>query len=395
MSKILEDEETMNDLGKIEFDQIDTYININKLINYLDIILETDEEHEGIIINDGMKDKIYEFSGINVENESLDKGDIKEILSIVKLSLSAIDIENILLKRLLAVLEIAGIELTEEETLIKVYEAALSVSQFGYKIVHKRDISEIYVNNYNKEWIINWNANMDLQICLDYFGLITYISDYFTKDDTGTLQFIKDALNKAPNECLRKKLSIVIDTFLTHRQIGESEGFFRILPHLELKYSNIESIFMPTGFKTNRSKFLKQITEDEAKYAANVIQVENSDGFYTEAISLIDKYERRDCSENECLKWLTYIQFCMKYVPTNTKPKPEELKTFAIKRDTKGWDIDEEMDLIVTHDFKISDYHFPLPKYIKLNDVGLGEQEYMRKRSRRVIRIHKLNSTGW
>ena len=186
---------------------------------------------------------------------------------------------------------------------------------------------------------------------------------------------------------------MVIDTFLTHRQIGESEGFFQILPHLELKYSNIESIFMPTGFKTNRSKFLKQITEDEAKYAANVIQVENSDGFYTEAISLIDKYERRDCSENECLKWLTYIQFCMKYVPTNTKPKPEELKTFAVKRDTKGWEIDEEMDLIVTHDFEISDYHFPLPKYIKLNDVGLGEQEYMRKRSRRVIRIHKLNST--
>jgi len=128
-------------------------------------------------------------------------------------------------------------------------------------------------------------------LCLDYFGLITYISDYFTKDDTGTLQFIKDALKIAVNECLKKRLSIVIDTFLTHRQIGESEGFFRILPHLELKYSNIESIFMPTGFKSNRSKFLKQITEDEAKQVANVIKVEKSDGFYTEAASLLEEYE--------------------------------------------------------------------------------------------------------
>ena len=150
---------------------------------------------------------------------------------------------------------------------------------------------------------------------------------------------------------------------------------------------------MPTGFKSNRSKFLKQITEDEAKYVPNVIKVENSDGFYTEATSLIDKYERRDCSENQYLKWLTYNQFCMKYVPTKTKPKPEELRSNVIFKDTKGWDDTEEMDLLVTHDFEISDYRIPLPKYIKLMDLSLGEQEYMRKRSRRVIRIHKFNST--
>ena len=48
---------------------------------------------------------------------------------------------------------------------------------------------------------------------------------------------------------------------------------------------------MPTGFKSNRSKFLKQITEDEAKQVANVIKVEKSDGFYTEAASLLEEYE--------------------------------------------------------------------------------------------------------
>ena len=150
---------------------------------------------------------------------------------------------------------------------------------------------------------------------------------------------------------------------------------------------------MPTGFKSNRSKFLKQITEDEAKQVANVIKVENSDGLYTEAASLLDKYESRDCSKNKFLIRLSYIQFCMKYVPTNTKPKPEDLKSTITHRDRKGWQIDDEMDLLVTHDFEISEDHYSLPKYIKLNYVGIGEPEYMRKRSRRVIRIHKFNST--
>ena len=40
----------------------------------------------------------------------------------------------------------------------------LKISTGGYKIVHKRDIDEIYVNNYNKEWIKSWNANMDIQL---------------------------------------------------------------------------------------------------------------------------------------------------------------------------------------------------------------------------------------
>ena len=88
---------------------------------------------------------------------------------------------------------------------------------------------------------------MDLQLCLDFFAIITYISDYYSKDDTGTMCFIKDALKRAENESLKTKLALVVSTFLTHRQIGESEAFFKILPHLEMKSSNIKSVFIPTG----------------------------------------------------------------------------------------------------------------------------------------------------
>ena len=79
-----------------------------------------------------------------------------------------------------------------------------------------------------------------------------------------------------------------------HNVLALQEAYFKILPHLEMKHSNIESIFIPTGFQWNRSKFLKQITEDEAKHCPNVINIDNKDGYYTEAPSMMDKYERRE-----------------------------------------------------------------------------------------------------
>ena len=74
--------------------------------------------------------------------------------------------------RLKALLDMAGIIEENGKLPIKRYEDALKVSQTGYTIIHKRDIDEIYVNNYNEEWIISWNENMDLQLCLDYFAVM-------------------------------------------------------------------------------------------------------------------------------------------------------------------------------------------------------------------------------
>ena len=295
--------------------------------------------------------------------------------------------------RLSALLDKAGVIAEENKSLIKTYEKALSVSQTGYKIVHKRDINEIYVNNYNPEWIISWNANMDLQLCLDYYAIITYICDYYSKDDSGTMKHIKEALKKAGNDSLQAKLSLVVHQFLTHRQIGESEAFFKILPHLHMKSSNIETVFVPTGFKSNRSGFLKQLTENEAKSCKNVVKVLNKDGLFAAKPSLMDKFERKDTSKNNHIKDLPYTQFCMKYVSSSKEPKENNLKSIIFCRGDKGFENSEEMDLIVTHDFIVSDHRYSLPNVIQLKDPQPGEPKFMRKRSRQVVRFHKFNRT--
>ena len=217
------------------------------------------------------------------------------------------------------------------------------------------------------------------------------ISDYYSKDDSGTMPQILEALKHSENQSLQSRLSVVANTFLTHRQIGESEAFFKILPHLQMKHSNIDAVFLPTGFKENRSKFLMELTEDQAKQCPNVLRIQNKEGLFTEKPSLIDKYECIDTSCNKHLLKLTYIQFAMKYTSSNVSVEDSNFLSKTVKKNEDDWELTDEMNLIVDHDFQIQTERYTLPKYIKLEPKRLGEPQYMRRRSRQVIRFHKLN----
>ena len=48
------------------------------------------------------------------------------------------------------------------------YEKALRYTDKGYKLYQKRDVTEIYINSYNVEWIRAWNGNIDVQVCIDW-----------------------------------------------------------------------------------------------------------------------------------------------------------------------------------------------------------------------------------
>ena len=113
-------------------------------------------------------------------------------------------------KRLLALLEIAGVSLDE-------YEKALTSTKRGYKVVQQRDLTEIYINPYNIEWMRAWNANMDIQICLDYHAVITYITDYYAKADSGLMDLINSVLTQEASEDTKERMKTVANTFMTHR----------------------------------------------------------------------------------------------------------------------------------------------------------------------------------
>ena len=142
------------------------------------------------------------------------------------------------------------------------YYAALRVSSRGTVIILKRDVKEIFVNNYNSEWLNAWDANMDIQVCLDYYGVITYITDYYTKDESGTMPFLIDALKECSDKQPSEKMRVIADTFLTHRLKGECEALYCIDPNLYLTDSNIKTVWVDTNIPTNRRKLLRKALDD-------------------------------------------------------------------------------------------------------------------------------------
>ena len=73
-------------------------------------------------------------------------------------------------KRIDMLFELAGTNETE-------YMKALrSVAKKGYTVLLARDIDEGYINPFIPEWLEAWDGNIDTQPCLDFFGVITYVT---------------------------------------------------------------------------------------------------------------------------------------------------------------------------------------------------------------------------
>ena len=139
---------------------------------------------------------------------------------------------------------------------------------------------------------------------------------------------------------------------------------------------------------------MKKITETEANFCENVIEVSDRKGFYIEKPSLIDKFERRDKVINSALLELCYIQFAKRYSASHQEPKEEDLLSKIIQKcsnEVKDMKMIKDWDFIITYKFEVETQVMSLPKFIKIKNLKPGEPRYMRLRAARVVRLHKLS----
>ena len=106
----------------------------------------------------------------------------------------------------------------------------------GTNVILARDIDKLNVNNYNPEWLEAWDGNIDIQPCTDFFPVVTYITEYFTKDESGTSSFLAEASKQI------KALPI--------------KNQKRCIQNMKLKDLNISSVFVPLGKKEEISRYL-------------------------------------------------------------------------------------------------------------------------------------------
>ena len=204
----------------------------------------------------------------------------------------------------------------------EVYHSALSISSRGKIVILKRNLNELYINNYNSKWLTAWNGNMDLQFCCDPYAVVTYICDYYSKDETGLTDVLKQTVKQLDErQSPYDMLKILKSVYLTHRQIGACEATYRLLKSLHLKDSNITTVFLTTGFPENRYRFLKWTEEQDPQNEA--VQIEGREGSYLWTMTIHEKYSKRPSA----LIDMCLAEFVINYktMPSDKVPNENEL----------------------------------------------------------------------
>ena len=202
-----------------------------------------------------------------------------------------------------------------------------------------------------------------MQVCVDGYAILTYITDYFSKGDIGLTKEMKKAINDTKGMNKRDRLNYVKKVFFTHRQVCVAEATYKLIPALKLKNSNVVSKFLQTGFPENRTFLAQKLKDnddneqelndedlDHPHLDKEVFTIEGKEGFYTKPTSLHDKYSMRpDIIEKICLG-----QFVISY-EVDKNIKDEVFEEHDFHSDAKG-----DLKCYNTDDF--------LPKYILLED---------------------------
>ena len=193
---------------------------------------------------------------------------------------------------------------------IDYYHELLQISVSGKTVILKRKVSEVFVNNYNKVFLKHWNANTDIQICLDSFAVVTYITDYLTKSDRNVTEALMNALKSNKHEDKFGLLNYLKRIYFLSKQTCVSEATYRLIPGLDLKGSTRACLFVNSGFPHERWIYLQKITDDKddeserdqiydsdkMKNSKNYINIDNNK--YIEPESKHKKYEMRPRDEN-------------------------------------------------------------------------------------------------
>ena len=276
-----------------------------------------------------------------------------------------------------------------------------------------------------------WDGNTDFQFCFDFYAIITYITEYFTKDDQGVAKLMVDALRTSNCDDIKEKMKLLMNTWIRNRQMGESEAVYRLTREFHFRDSDTKCVFVQTCPRSERSKILKNVTDKpEFKNMPRVSVKNHTDGEYIEQYDFNSKYERRDRKGNPELEGLSFSHMSRMYsaywgkrgidAKANDSTNEEETDEENVdKAQTTTENIESQdefsfiyneynlkhSDLTLDREKCVNKFKFvmrfplnegegqPLPKIFKLVNPYPGEPPFMKLRSKpAILQYHKYNA---
>ncbi|XP_073688497.1 uncharacterized protein [Garra rufa] len=170
----------------------------------------------------------------------------------------------------------------------ELFEMAYRCTNNNTHIVLKRQLDEVWVNQYNKFSLKCWNANMDIQYVTDAYACIVYIISYISKSEREMGLLLANAQRESANQGnvdARQALRKLGSVYLHNREVSAQEAVYR-LTNMHLKECSRHVQFIPTGEDTVRMSLPLTVIQ-------NKLQSQNLKSEEMWMTSLVDRYKNR------------------------------------------------------------------------------------------------------
>ncbi len=156
------------------------------------------------------------------------------------------------------------IELDELLTKAKVseteYALALTIAHSGHHIVLKKTPQDCMINNYNADVLKAWEANVDLQFCLDPYSVIVYLLSYMLKDENAMGDLLRRVSKEIKDEDIKKQMNIISAKFFGTREVCAQASAMNALS-LKMFWKSRADVFVSTEPKESRVRMTKPSAE--------------------------------------------------------------------------------------------------------------------------------------
>ncbi|XP_029933198.1 uncharacterized protein LOC115377526 [Myripristis murdjan] len=181
----------------------------------------------------------------------------------------------------------------------EIFEMAYRRLEKKHKVVYRRGVNEVWVNQYSKQLLKCWNANMDISFVTDAYAVVIYIISYITKAEREIGLLLSNAQKEAKKqgnlsakEALRKLGSV----YLHNRDVCAQEAVYRLM-NMHLRECSRKVVFVPTGSRIVRMSLPLSVLRQMA--ASRDLREEDM-----WMVSIVDRYRNRpdsDVFDNMCM----------------------------------------------------------------------------------------------
>ena len=181
------------------------------------------------------------------------------------------------------------------------FEEANNIITKSSNIVLKRNPNETWINQYNKQLLSCWNANMDIQFITDAYACVVYIVSYISKAEREISQILDCTKREAKDGNLEAKTAMkkLGAAYLHHREVSAQEAAFRACS-MHLKSCSRKVQFIPVGENPIRMSLPLSVLKKKS---------ETDEGIWMSSIP--EKYRARPLSTE--FNSMCLATFCSEY----------------------------------------------------------------------------------